>query len=157
MSNVWTQVYLAADCQTAPCEAGATLEQGPVILQAAIGLLTVVGAFIAAKLGATRTQEATEQREKAASREEWFRRLQWAHSLTLSNDERSRSAGFAVLQALADSELATPEDEDLLWALNDNAALDEAEVDLASIFRAPVVDHGLAAWSPLSADSVSGV
>jgi len=90
-----------------------------------IGVLTVVGAGIAAWIGANRTTEATRQREHAAAREEWFRRMQWAGQMALADDERTRLAGLALLEVLAKSPLAGPAELDMLAALNDNAALDD--------------------------------
>jgi len=90
-----------------------------------IGVLTVVGAGIAAWIGANRTTEATRQRELAAAREEWFRRMQWAGQMALADDERTRLAGLALLEVLAKSPLAGPAELDMLAALNDNAALDD--------------------------------
>lgn len=89
-----------------------------------IGALTVVGAGVAAWIGANRTTEATRQREHAAAREEWFRRMQWAGQMALADDERTRLAGLALLEVLAKSPLAGPAELDMLAALNDNAALD---------------------------------
>ena len=48
------------------------------VVQAAVGVITVVGAFFAARIGATRQDKSTQQREAADARAEWFRRLQWA-------------------------------------------------------------------------------
>jgi hypothetical protein len=91
---------------------------------ALIGVLTVIGAGFAAWIGANRTTEATRQREHAAAREEWFRRMQWAGQMALSEDERTRLAGLALLEVLATSPLAGSAELDMLAALNDNAALD---------------------------------
>ncbi|GGM10148.1 hypothetical protein [Nakamurella endophytica] len=95
-----------------------------------IGVLTVAGSFLAARIGAAQTRQATDQRELAAAREEWFRRMQWAADLSLRDDARSRAAGLALLAALGDSPLAHNADLELLWALNANADLDELESNL---------------------------
>jgi hypothetical protein len=95
----------------------------------AIGVLTVIGAFFAAQRGASSSRQATEQREKAAAREEWFRRVQWANDLALSPSDRSSAAGYAVLNELADSPLATADDLKLLLALSREERLDAADED----------------------------
>src|ERR1700712_3183528 len=100
---------------------GDSMAPAPWWVTIVVGVLTVSGAFFAARMGAKETHESTEQRDTAAAREEWFRRLQWATDLTLKPDDRSRTVGFAVLSALALSPLAGMSDLDLLWSLNTNA------------------------------------
>ena len=102
-----------------------------------IGVVTVVGSGVAAWIGATRTTQATRQRESAAAREEWFRRLQWASPLALEQDERSRTAGLALLEVLAQSPLAGPAELNMLSALNDRAALEQYRQEVhAGVLRA---------------------
>ncbi len=98
-----------------------------------IGALTVVGAVIGARMGATSTREATRQRERADAREEWFRRVEWAAAMTLSDRVRTQAAGSKLLSALADSALATQDDLKMLMALNVDESLDQAEVGLAQV------------------------
>lgn len=87
---------------------------GTIITQAVVGVLTIIAAFYAARLGASSTKEATEQRATAAAREEFGRRLQWATGLALDHDhDRTRAVGAGLLQALLNSSLATPDDVDL--------------------------------------------
>jgi len=98
-----------------------------------IGALTVGGAGIGARMGATSTREATQQREKADAREECFGRVQWAVAMTFSDKVRTQAAGSKLLSALADSALATSDDLKMLMALNVDESLDQAEVGLAQV------------------------
>ena len=77
------------------------------VVQAAVGVITVVGAFFAARIGATRQDKSTQQREAADARAEWFRRLQWASELALADSERYRAAGLALLEVIEQSPLGS--------------------------------------------------
>lgn len=82
-----------------------------IIAQAVVGVLTVLAAFYAARVGASGTAEATEQRATAAAHEEFGRRLQWATSLALDETSaRTRAVGAALLEQLLTSPLASPDD-----------------------------------------------
>lgn len=70
-------------------------------------VLTSASAFVGALLGALATIGATRQRERASRREEWWRRFEYASELALDDEsEARREAGFLLLDALAQSELA---------------------------------------------------
>lgn len=116
-----------------------------ILVQLAVGLLTVVAAFYAARAGARATQAATDSLDRSARREEWFRRVQWAAGLTLAIDTRSQADGLALLAVLARSDLADADDERLIEALNHNGALDgltRAWAGRLGAVRFAVADHG---------------
>lgn len=56
-----------------------------------------------------------------------FRRLQWAQGMTTDKDVDTQDAGLKVLSFLATSELATPDDLDLLDNLLATTELQERE------------------------------
>ncbi|MBN9743582.1 hypothetical protein DMP23_21305 [Amycolatopsis sp. A1MSW2902] len=85
-----------------------------------LGLLTVAGAFLGARMGARANDRATKQREDAARREEWWRRFTWAADLALDDSPSKRVAGLKVMTRLARSELATADDNRLLSGFTDD-------------------------------------
>ena len=54
------------------------------------------------------------QRDLADRRDAWWDRARWAADLTLADDEHRRELGYLVLDTLARSRLAGPEELDLL-------------------------------------------
>ena len=56
------------------------------------------------------------QRDLADRREQWWERFRWATDLATGEDEDDRLLGLDVLELLADSRLAGPEELDLLEA-----------------------------------------
>lgn len=88
-----------------------------------VGVLTVAGSYVAARLGSQRTDEATRQRGLAAAREEWFRRVQWAVQLTLSDNARASTAGYQALTALGQTTLAGDDDRELLLTIAESSIL----------------------------------
>lgn len=56
------------------------------------------------------------QRDLADRREQWWDRFRWAAELTLSETPRDRVLGLEVLDLLGTSDLAGPEELDLLEA-----------------------------------------
>lgn len=54
------------------------------------------------------------QRDLADRRDQWWKRYQWATDLTLDEDVHRRDLGLRVLETLAASRLAGPEEIDLL-------------------------------------------
>ncbi|MBB1153503.1 hypothetical protein [Amycolatopsis dendrobii] len=85
-----------------------------LVVTIALGLLTVTGAFVGARMGVRANDRATKQREDAARREEWWRRFTWAADLALDDSSRKRVAGLKLMTKLARSELATHDDNQLL-------------------------------------------
>jgi len=57
------------------------------------------------------------QKSRADRRDQWWKRAQWAIEQTFKGDEEQQALGFRVLQVLADSELASPEELLLLASL----------------------------------------
>ena len=74
---------------------------------------------------------ATWRQNKRARREEWFRRLQWAEELRSSDDEFRATIGAAVLDSLASSDLASPDDLHLVEALGDSATFEATVEEIA--------------------------
>ena len=73
---------------------------------------------------------ATEQRETQGRREEWSKRFFEVLTYVVDESSRKRAVGFEVMAALAESELASPEELKLLDALTDrvlNPLLKELE------------------------------
>lgn len=98
----------------------------PWWLTVLVGVLTVVASFLAAIIGAGHAgPAATDKRTTSADRQEWFSRFQWATELTLRSEPAAQAAGFAVLEVLASSELASEDDVSLLGAV-------ESAVDIAA-------------------------
>ncbi|MGW3999268.1 hypothetical protein [Amycolatopsis sp. NPDC004772] len=79
-----------------------------------VGLLTATGAFVGVRFSVRGNDRATEQRELAGRREEWWRRFTWASELALSESPAKRVAGLKLLAKLAQSELATRDEWELL-------------------------------------------
>lgn len=74
------------------------------------------------------------QRDRADRREQWWRRAEWALGLTLSADEEAVRRGYAVLDHLVRSDLATADEQGLLRAASD--------VGLKAGYRPPQDDGG---------------
>ena len=61
---------------------------------------------------------AVTQKSKADRRDQWWKRAQWAIEQTFAeSNEEKQALGFRVLQVLADSKLASPEELLLLASL----------------------------------------
>lgn len=56
------------------------------------------------------------QRSRADRRDQWWKRAQWALDLALQNDPSSKRIGLAVLEHLAQSRLAGPEETEMIAA-----------------------------------------
>lgn len=70
-----------------------------ILLQSCIGVLTISGSFLAARLGARET-------ELRSRREEWWRRYTWAVDAINSEDSLKVAAGCAALESMYFAELA---------------------------------------------------
>ena len=87
-----------------------------------LGTLSLLGpvATGAAALVALAVGIATiRQRDRADRREQWWRRAEWALGLTLSGDEEAVRRGYAVLDHLVRSDLATDDERGLLRAASE--------------------------------------
>ena len=76
-------------------------------------------------------REALVQRQEADERAEWWRRAQWALEAASGANETLADAGVSMLKILAVSELARPEDKELLaaaWRTGAAAGLSEEMV-----------------------------
>lgn len=90
----------------------------PWWLTVLVGACTVAGSFLVVRIWPRRAhRSAAEQRERASARAEWFRRFRWAAELTLQPEPAAQTAGFAALDVLAESELASKDDVNLLAAV----------------------------------------
>lgn len=95
----------------------------PWWITALIGVCTVAGSLLVVRIWSNRGYRAeADQRKKAAARVEWFQRFRWAAELTLRSEPAAQTAGFAALQVLASSELASRDDRNLLAAIEAAAA-----------------------------------
>lgn len=102
-----------------------------------LGALSLLGpvATGAAALVALAVGIATiRQRDRADRREQWWRRAEWALGLTLSGDAEAIRRGYAVLDHLVRSDLATADEQGLLRAAS--------EVGLKAAHRPPQDDTG---------------
>lgn len=79
--------------------------------------VVLLGAVVGALIGLGGTLLTSTRQNVRARREEWFRRVQWAQTLTTGPDDARRAAGLRVLNELARSDLATPDDIALIDAL----------------------------------------
>ena len=57
------------------------------------------------------------QKSRADRRDQWWKRAQWAIEQTFQADNEQKALGFRVLQVLADSQLAAPEELRILESL----------------------------------------
>ncbi|MFI9816502.1 hypothetical protein [Saccharothrix variisporea] len=85
-----------------------------------VGLLTAGGALLGVRLNGRVADRATEQRETQARREEWSKRFHQVLAYALDDESpRKQAAGLELLRALAESELAGPDELLLMRALAD--------------------------------------
>jgi hypothetical protein len=89
-----------------------------IVLSLVAGLLTAGGAFIGVRLSV-----------RGSNRAEWWRRFTWAADLALDISPVKRVAGLKLLAALAQSDLAQPNDYPLLSVFQERV-LDELLHDL---------------------------
>lgn len=85
----------------------------------ALSLLGPVATGAAAMVALAVGIATVRQRDRADRREQWWRRAEWALGLTLSDDWKQMSRGYAVLAFLARSDLATRDERRLLAALEE--------------------------------------
>lgn len=105
----------------------------PVAAALIAAVCTAGGAVLGARMNARAGDRATEQREAQGRREEWSKRFFEVLTYVVDESSRKRAVGFEVMTALAESELAGPEELKLLDALTDrvlNPLLRELEQEL---------------------------
>ena len=85
-----------------------------------VGLLTAGGAFLGVRLSARVGDRATEQREAQGRREEWSKRFYEVLAYVVDDESpRKRTAGLHLMSALAESDLAGPDELRLMEVLAD--------------------------------------
>ena len=80
-------------------------ELGPIATALAAVVALIVGII------------AVTQKSKADRRDQWWKRAQWAIEQTFKDNEEQQALGFRVLQVLANSDLAAPEEIQILESL----------------------------------------
>ncbi|MEU4446020.1 hypothetical protein AB0K14_31730 [Actinosynnema sp. NPDC050801] len=84
------------------------------VLALVAGTMTATAAFLGARMTAR-------QRDRTDQREEWFRRFQWATTLCLSESSRERTVGLDILDEIAKSRLAGPDEWKLIEKFSEAA------------------------------------
>jgi hypothetical protein len=83
----------------------------------ALSLLGPVATGAAAMMALAVGVATIRQRDRADQREQWWKRAQWALELTHADDAALTTRGYAALEHLARSDLATADEQRLLEAL----------------------------------------
>lgn len=95
------------------------IHSGPVdgwqVLAALGPLAVLLGALVAGIIG----WRTLRQRTRADNRAEWWKRTQWALDSSMSKDPRIAKMGLHVLTVLAGSELASPEELEIIAAASE--------------------------------------
>lgn len=111
-----------------------------------VGFLTAGGALLGVRLNGRVGDRATEQREMQGRREEWSKRFYEILAYVVDESPQKRTAGLHLMSALAESELAGPDELKLMQALADrvlNPLLREmGESELSSAAGEPAGDGG---------------
>ena len=76
-------------------------------------IATALAAVVALTIGVI----ALLQKSRADRRDQWWKRAQWAIEQTFTDNDEQKALGFRVLQVLADSKLAAPEELRVLESL----------------------------------------
>lgn len=95
-----------------------------------VGLLTAGGALVGVRMNGRVGDRATEQREIQGRREEWSKRFYEILAYVVDESPRKRAAGLHLMSALAESDLAGPDEIKLMEILTDrvlNPLLHELE------------------------------
>lgn len=98
-------------------------------------------AVVAAAIAYAGVRRNARVQREASRKEQWWDRAKWALDLTLSNVPEEREVGYAMLDALADSEWAQEHESDVIAAATEpalatyqaqqNDAIDDMDVDEA--------------------------
>lgn len=70
------------------------------------------------------------QKNRSDNRSEWWRRATWALERTFETDSRQATLGWAMLDKLVQSPLATKDDSDIVQVVAEHAALGDGDVDV---------------------------
>jgi hypothetical protein len=84
-----------------------------------VGTLTAGGALLGVRLNGRVGDRATEQRETQGRREEWSKRFYEILAYVVDEAPRKRAAGLHLMEALAESDLAGPDEIKLMEVLAD--------------------------------------
>jgi hypothetical protein len=84
-----------------------------------VGLLAAGGALLGVRLSGRTNDRATEQRETQGRREEWSKRFYEVLAYVVDESPRKRETGVYLMTALAESELAGPDELRLMEVLAD--------------------------------------
>lgn len=68
------------------------------------------------------------QKNRSDNRSEWWRRATWALERTFEADSRQATLGWAMLDKLVQSPLATKDDSDIVQVVAEHAALGDGDV-----------------------------
>jgi hypothetical protein len=90
-----------------------------VVVPLIVGLLTAGGALVGVRMNGRVSDRATEQREAQGRREEWSKRFYEVLAYVIDESPRKRAAGLYLMSALAESDLAGPDELRLMEALAD--------------------------------------
>lgn len=88
----------------------------PVAAALIAAACTAGGAVLGARMNARAGDRATEQREAQGRREEWTKRFFEVLTYAVDESPRKRTVGIEIMTALAESELAGPEELKLMDA-----------------------------------------
>lgn len=91
----------------------------PVAAALLAALCTAGGALLGARMNSRAGDRATVQREVHGRREEWSKRFHEVLAYVVDESPRKRAAGLHLMYALAESELAGPDELKLMDALTD--------------------------------------
>lgn len=81
-----------------------------------VGLIAITGVIITWR-----------QKNDADRRSEWWRRVAWAYERVFSSDDNQQRLGWALLNVLTASKLATKGDSDYVQAIAEHIALETEE------------------------------
>ncbi|RSN39105.1 hypothetical protein DMC64_38865 [Amycolatopsis sp. WAC 04197] len=84
-----------------------------------VGVLTATGALLGVRMNGRVGDRATEQREAQGRREEWSKRFYEILAYVVDESPRKRAAGLHLMSALAESDLAGPDELKLMGVLAD--------------------------------------
>ncbi|MFD5244917.1 hypothetical protein ACFWIW_10260 [Amycolatopsis sp. NPDC058340] len=79
-----------------------------------VGVLTATGALLGVRMNGRVGDRATEQREEQGRREEWSKRFYEILAYAVDESPRKRVAGLHLMSALAESDLAGPDELKLM-------------------------------------------
>lgn len=92
-----------------------------VVVPLVVGLLAAGGALVGVRMNSRVSDHATEQREVQGRREEWSKRFLEILAYVVDESPRKRAAGLYLMSALAETDLAGPDELRLMEALADRA------------------------------------